>query len=136
MLKRRYVLAMAALGLVLALMLQGCASTPTSASKSPRDLLLQSGFRQDVVDEPAEAKHFPKVPSDQLLCYTDKAGSRKCYAFKDPATNSMYIGDEAAFKRYVEEAAKQQLAPKYTTPFSQPDDPQFWPIWVDKQGGG
>lgn len=132
----RCFLAIAALTLVLALMLQGCASTPSSSGKSPRDLLLSSGFRQDVADEPGEIKHFQKVPSEQLLCYTDKSGSRKCYAFKDPATNSMYIGDEAAFQRYVGEAVKQQFDPKQTTPFTQPDDPQFWPIWVDKQGGG
>lgn len=130
----RYFLAIAALGLVLALMIQGCATTPSGAGKSPRDTLLSAGFKQDVADEPAEIKHFPKVPSEQLLCY--QKGDKKCYAYKDPATNSMYIGDEAAFKRYVDQAVKDQLDHKYQTPFTQPDDPQFWPIWVDKQGGG
>jgi len=130
----RYILTMAALGLVLALMLQGCASTSGGSGKSPRDVLLSSGFKQDVADEPGEIKHFQQVPSEKLLCYTK--GDQKCYAFKDPATNSMYIGDEAAFKRYVDQAVQQQLDTKYRTPFMQPDDPQFWPMWVDKQGGG
>jgi len=130
----RYLVAIAALSLVLALMLQGCASTPSGSGKSPRDLLLSSGFKQDVADEPGEIKHFPKVPSEQMLCY--QQGDKKCYAFKDPATNSMYIGDDAAFKRYVDQAVANQIDKKYHTPVLQQDDPQFWPLWVDKQGGG
>jgi hypothetical protein len=131
---KRYLWAIAAMSLVLALMLQGCATTPSGAGKSPRDLLVSSGFKQDVADEPGEIKHFPKVPSEQLLCY--QRGDQKCYAYKDPATNSMYIGDEAAFKRYIDRAVTEQLDKKYQTPVLQPDDPQFWPLWVDKYGGG
>jgi hypothetical protein len=133
---RWYPLALLAWFVILALTMTGCAATSsTSASgKSQRDLLLAAGFRKDVADQPGEIKHFQKLPPEKLLCY--QRGNEKCYTLKDPVTNSMYIGDEAAFRRYLDLVIQERLDKSYQQYRLQEDDPEFWKLWVDKQGGG
>jgi hypothetical protein len=131
---RRYRPVIMALGIMLALTMTGCATTPSGSAKSPRELMLKAGYQQNVADQPEEIKHFQKLPAGKMLCYV--RGDQKCYAYKDVNTNSMYVGDEAAFKRYVDRIVQERMDQSYQQPTMQPDDPQFWNIWVDKQGGG
>lgn len=132
--KRLHHVGIFAMFIVLALTLLGCATTSPGTATSPRDLMLSAGFKQDVADQPGEIKHLQKVPGEKMLCYQREG--QKCYAFKDPATNSMYIGDEAAFKRYLDRAIQERLDQKYHSPSLMENDPEFWNQWVDKSGGG
>lgn len=122
-----------ALAAMLALTLTGCATTPGGSGKSPRDLMLSAGFKQDAADQPGEIKHFQKLPAQKMLCY--QRGDQKCYAYKDPGTNSMYLGDEAGFKRYVDRVIQEQMDKSHQQFQLQEDDPEFWNLWIDKYGG-
>lgn len=132
--KRISGLAILVMCIMVALAFSGCATTSTGAAPSPRDLMVDAGFKQNVADEPAEKKHFDKLPGEKVLCYV--RDGQKCYAYKDPATNSVYLGDEAAFNRYLDRAIQERLDRKHQMPFQIENDPEFWTIWMDRYGGG
>jgi hypothetical protein len=135
MAKRAYFPLILVMSLVLALSLTTWAGPAAAqAAKSQAQVLKDSGFKQDVVDTPAEAKHSEKLPEGKLLCY--QRDGQKCYAFKDPATNSMFIGDEAAFQRYLDRSIQEKMDNRSRETIWQESDPQFWNMWVDKSGGG
>jgi len=118
---------------VIAIGLAGCATGPTAAApaKTLPEMLKAAGFKVYSADTPPKMAHLQTCPADTLMIH-ERAGA-KCYAFADPTSNSMYMGDEAAYMRYRKalEGQEHKIMEKRIE-----DDPQFWPMWGSRWGGG
>jgi hypothetical protein len=118
---------------VIAIGLAGCATGPaaTAPAKTRPEMLKEAGFKLFPAGTDQEKAHLQVCPSDTLMIH-ERAGA-KCYAFADPASNSMYMGDEAAYWRYRKalEGQEQKIMEQRIE-----NDPQFWPMWGSRWGGG
>lgn len=118
---------------VIAIGLAGCATGPavTAPGRTMPEMLQEAGFKASPANTPQKMAYLQTCPKDTLMIHT-RPGA-KVYCFVDPATNSMYMGDEAAYQRLQDLLGKQQQKIEEQRIES---DPQFWPLWVDRQGGG
>ena len=74
------------------------------------------------------------MPPEQLV--PKKKGDKTLYAYFAPGTQR-YVGDEAAYQRFINLAVMQNLEPRRrAVTETNPDDPQFWTLWENSQGGG
>lgn len=97
-------------------------------------VMQDSGFKQWKVDTPKEKAYFKKVPSDQIVTFKRK--DQTIHVYSHPQTGNVYFGDDAAHQKYLIKLKAQNMTPKNQGPFSDPDDPEFWDMWEDSQGGG
>lgn len=116
---------------VIGISLIGCAGTPTTKApaKTTLELLKQAGFQVLPAETPQELAHLQSCPKDTLMIH-EREGS-KYYAFADSASKSMYIGDEAAYRRFkalLEERDERILVQRLR-------DTQFWMMWGVRAGG-
>jgi hypothetical protein len=118
---------------VIGISLVGCAGAPTATApaKTRPEMLKEAGFKAFPAGTDQEKAHLKTCPGDTLMIH-ERAGS-KCYAFADPTSNSMYMGDEAAYLRYRKalEGQEQKIMEQRIE-----NDPQFWPMWGSRWGGG
>jgi hypothetical protein len=118
---------------VIGISLVGCAAgtTVSAPAQTMPEMLKEAGFKAFPADTPQKMAHLQTCPSDTLMVH-ERPGT-KCYAFSDPASKTMYIGDEAAYGCLQDllEKQKQKIMEQRIQ-----SDPQFWPQWVDSQGGG
>lgn len=113
--------------------LAGCATGPTTAAaKTMPEMLTAAGFKTYAAATPEQVKHLKTCPPDTLMIQ-ERKGAVGCYAFSDQKTNTMYIGDEAAYWRFKKalEEQEQKLEEQRMQ-----DDPEFWPMWGPRWGGG
>jgi hypothetical protein len=131
--KRTAALVGVMLVVVVGLSLVGCAGTPTATAptKTMPEMLKESGFKAFPAGSEREKAHLQLCPKDTLMIH-ERPGT-KCYAFSDPATKSMYVGDEAAYWRLQDSLDRQQQKIRQQRIES---DPEFWNLWMDSQGGG
>lgn len=113
------------------LSLVGCATEPTAASKSLPEMLSDAGFSPYVANTPQRKAYLESCPKN-LLMVQEKKGA-VCYAFTEPNSNTVYIGDQAAYWRLKQKLSSQEQSIQEQRIES---DPQFWNMWVDSQGGG
>ncbi|MHB9071940.1 MAG: hypothetical protein ACYC6G_00290 [Desulfobaccales bacterium] len=118
---------------VIGISLIGCAGAPiaTAPAKTMPKMLQDAGFKAHPADTPQKMAHLQTCPRDTLMVQ-ERPGT-KCYAFSDPASKTMHVGDEAAYRRLQGLLQKQEQKIREERIES---DPQFWPLWVDSQGGG
>jgi hypothetical protein len=118
---------------VIGLSLVGCAVGPTAKAptKTLPEMLREAGFRAFPADTPQAMAHLKTCPADTLMIH-ERPGAR-CYAFADPATKSMYIGDEAAYQRLQTLLEKQQQKIRQQ---KMQEDPLFWQMWYTRSGLG
>lgn len=113
--------------------LVGCAATPTvtAPTKTMPEMLREAGFKVFPAETPQELAHLQVCPKETVMIH-ERPGIR-CYAFADPLGKAMYIGDEAAYRRLQGLLEKQQQRIREQRI---QDDPQFWPMWGPRWGGG
>ena len=59
------------------------------------------------------------------------------YAYYAPGTQRLYVGDEVAYQTFINLAVEQSLEPRRrAVTITNPDDPEFWTLWQNSQGGG
>ena len=118
---------------VIGISLVGCAGAPTAGApaKTMPELLQEAGFKGFPANTPQEMAHLQSCPTGTLMVH--KRPSAVCYAFPDQASKTMYLGDEAAYGRLQDLLNQQQQKIEER---SIENDPQFWTLWVDSQGGG
>lgn len=118
---------------IIGLCLAGCAGAPTATApaKTRAQMLQEAGFKMYKAQTPQELAHLKVCPPETLMIHERQGAT--CYAFSDPATNTMYIGDEAAYWRFNDMLEKQ--AEKIQEQKIQ-SDPEFWPMWGPRWGGG
>ena len=117
---------------VMGISLVGCAVGPTvtAPAKTMPEMLKEAGFKAFPAGTPQEMAHLQSCPQETLMIH--KRPGAMCYAFSDPASKSMYLGDEEAywrFKALLEKQEQKIIEQKIE------DDPQFWTIWGHKFGG-
>jgi len=118
---------------VIGLSVVGCAAGPgaTSQPSSMPEMLQAAGFKPYTADTPQRLAYLKSCPKDVLV--THERRSQVCYAFTDAATNTVYLGDAAAYSRLQDALDAQQ---KKIETQMQESNPEFWSMWEDRQGGG
>jgi hypothetical protein len=131
--KRTSFLPVILVGLV-AICLAGCATGPPAAApaKTMPEMLTAAGFKAFPAATPEQVKHLKTCPPETLMIH-ERKGAVGCYAFADQKTDTMYIGDEAAYWRFKKALAEQQRKIEEQRIES---DPQFWTMWGARWGGG
>lgn len=137
MLEMRWLLVMAALGLLLGGCAAGTATGPTqvAAPGGMEEMLVQAGFKILPEDSPRCQKVCRTMPPEQLV--PEKKGDKMVYAYYAPGTHRLYVGDEVAYQTFINLAVQQSLEPRRrAVTITTPDDPEFWTLWENSQGGG
>jgi len=119
--------------MTIGLSLAGCATGPTSPApvKTRTEMLKEAGFKEIVAATPQEKAYLKTCPANTLMIQ-HRPGAQ-CYAFSDPNSNTMYIGDEAAYQRFQNLLERQQEKINIQREES---NPEFWTLWGDKYGAG
>ena len=133
----RWLLGMAALALLLGSCAAGSAGGPTQAAApgGMEQMLVQAGFKILPEDSPRCQAVCQKLPPEQLV--PQKKGDKIAYAYYAPGTHRLYMGDEAAYQNFINLAVIQNLEPRRRAVMETvPDDPEFWTLWSNSQGGG
>ena len=136
-LRMRWLLVMAAVGLLLGGCAAGTAGGPTqaSATSSMEQMLVQADFKIFPENSPKCQAVCQKMPTEQLV--PQKKGDQIAYAYYAPGTQRLYVGDEAAYQRFINLAVIQNLEPRKRAVYETvPNDPEFWTLWSGSQGGG
>jgi len=126
-----YVLLAALIGIFLA----GCATGP-SASSTPTqsDLLKQAGFKAHTPASPQRVALVDTLPAKKVVLNQYK---QPLYLVcTDQDSNQCYLGDKASYGRYQQLAIQNAIAEDQHKVSEERQDPEFWNMWVDSQGGG
>ena len=137
MLMMTWLLAMVALSFVLSGCAAGTATGPTQvfAPNRMEGMLVEAGFKIFPETSPDCQAVFRKLPPEQLV--PQKKGDQMAYAYYAPGTQRLYVGDEAAYQRFINLAVVQNLEPRRRAVYETvPNDPEFWTLWSSSQGGG
>jgi hypothetical protein len=137
MIGMRWLLVMAAIGLLLGGCATGTAGSPTqvSASSGMEQLLVQAGFKIFPENSPKCQAVCRKMTPEQLV--PQKKGDQIAYAYYAPGTQRLYVGDEIAYQTFINMAVQQNLEPRKRAVYETvPNDPEFWTLWSSSQGGG
>ena len=133
----RWLLSMVALSFWLSACAAGTTGGPSQAAapSSMEELLIQAGFEIFPESSPKCQRVCQTMPPEQLV--PEKKGDKMLYAYYAPAAKRLYVGDEAAYQRFINLAVLKSLEPRKRAVLETvPDDPQFWTMWQDRHGGG
>jgi hypothetical protein len=130
---------------VVSFLLSGCAAGPaagpaTGPTQAPatsrmEQMLVQAGFKLFPETSPDCQAVCRKLPSGQLVPH--KKGDQMVYAYVSPDAKRLYAGDEAAYQRFINLAVVQNLEPRQrAVTETNTEDPEFWTLWQNSQGGG
>jgi len=109
---------------IIGITLVGCATGPTDTTpaKPTPAMLRDAGFRPYYADTPEKMAHLKTCPPETLMIQ-EQPGA-KCYAIADPTSNTMYIGDAAAYQRLKTLMVENQRLSE-----RQVKDAMFWNLW-------
>ncbi len=117
----------------IAMLLTGCASGPTASQPaSPLYLLTTAGFQPWPVNlqTPKSQALMNSIPPGKLVTYTSDGTTYHVYA--DETSQTLYFGDEAAYRKYLVMSQGQQLCERV-----EGQNPQhFWGCFVEFQEAG
>jgi hypothetical protein len=91
----------------LALLSQANCAT-TNGTPKFEDMLTKAGFRLKQADTPAKEAHLLDLPPKTIVQV--KQQGRSFYAFADPDNKVLYVGNDAAYQRFLI-MRSHQLAP-------------------------
>jgi len=97
-------------------------------------VLLDSGFKKWTAKSPQQQDMFQTVPSDKIVTFKKK--NKTAHASYHPQSGALYVGDDTAYQNYLKNAPAKGITPKARQDADTPNDPQFWDMWEDSQGGG
>jgi hypothetical protein len=123
---------------VLGIALLGCAAGPGPSSSAPRsqdDLLNAAGFRTYVAKTPKSLSYLKTLPPQEIVKHHYQ-GTNRFLVCTDQNSKACYVGDEAAFQRYQNLAAQEDLAASKRNVSQERWDPEATELWADSQGAG
>ncbi len=131
----RCLMGMAALSLLLTGCAAGTATGPTQAPapSGMEEMLAGAGFKVIPADNPKRQAILQKLPPRKLVPH--KKDQQMVYVYTVPEAQRLYVGDEAAYQRFINQAVLKKLEEQHRTPASPSTDPEFWVMWEDSQGG-
>jgi len=121
--------------MVIGMVMAGCATGPSAGpSKSQPDLLNEAGFKAYTPSSSQHLSYVQTLPAKKVVSnkYQDKVLYLVC---TDPDSRQCYLGDEAAYQRYQQMAIQQSFADEHHRVSEERQDPVFWSMWIDSQGG-
>ncbi|MBI4795859.1 MAG: hypothetical protein HY790_08505 [Deltaproteobacteria bacterium] len=132
-LKDRFIAAL--LFLSLALFLAGCAGGQTTQNLVKTEYFLeQAGFqRWDVnMTTPKRQALLNSIPRGKISTF--ERGGVTYHAYTDEAAQRLYVGDDAAYQKYLSMSKGRKLCERVVAP----DSSQFWSCYDEYQtmGGG
>jgi hypothetical protein len=132
----RWLISIVAVSFLLSGCATGTATGPSQAAapSSMENLLVQAGFKLIPESNPRGRAICQKLPAGQFCPH--QKGDQTVYGYVIPGTQRLYVGDEAAYQRFINLAVIQKLEER-DRPVAEPrTDPEFWQMWQDAQGGG
>jgi hypothetical protein len=127
-----YVLLAAVLGIALA----GCAAAPSSqAPRSQDDLLTAAGFTSYMAKTPQSLAYLKTLPPQEIVKHRYE-GTNRFLVCTDQNSKACYVGDEAAYQRYQNLAAQEDIAARKRNVKEERFDPEALQLWADSQGAG
>jgi hypothetical protein len=134
MAKWRQARAGAVAGLIVLMLLgYGCAGAQTTQNRVvTENLLTQAGFKpyQSNMETPKLAALLLAIPKGQITTF--KAGTRVYHAYPDERTNTIYVGDQAAYQKYLKLAHGRNVCTRVTAQNSS----AFWGCMDEMQKTG
>jgi hypothetical protein len=124
------------LAAVLAVAVLGCAAAPSSSQpRSQDDLLTAAGFTSYAAKTPQSLAYLKTLPPQEIVKHRCQ-GTNRFLVCTDQNSKACYVGDEAAFQRYQNLAAQEELAAKQRNVSQERWDPEATQLWADSQGAG
>jgi len=114
--------------------LLGWLGTAPALADDHETLLLNSGFKKVTADSTKKQNIFQTVPSNKIVTY--KCKDKTAHVSYHPKSGALYVGDDTAYQTYLNNAKAKGITPKERQDADTPDDPEFWSMWEDSQGGG
>jgi PBP1b-binding outer membrane lipoprotein LpoB len=115
------------------MLLNGCAGGQTSQQVvSPLYMLTTSGFQAwDVNDQtPKRQALMNSIPGGKIVAYTGEGAAY--YVYADTNSNTLYVGDEATYQKYLSMTKGKQLCERMEGQNQQ----EFWGCFVEFQAVG
>jgi hypothetical protein len=132
--KLRQVKSRAVIGLIfLSILLWGCGGMQSLQSEVTTEYLLgQAGFTQykPNMETPRTQALLDALPGGQITTF--RANGVPYHAYPDKRSNVLYVGDEAAYQKYVSMAQDKKLCQRVEAP----DSSGFWGCFQEMQQKG
>ncbi len=112
------------------LMLIGCAAQETGQNRVINEYLLKdAGFTPLPVNDqtPNRKALMAASPAGKFIDY--QVGPNKYYVYNDARSHTLYVGDEAAYQKFVSKMSDKQLCQSLDAEQSAP----FWSCFQDFQ---
>lgn len=113
--------------------LPGCATMRPSPTVTTEDLLVQAGFKPQVANTPQKEAHLRTLPQGAITPM--QRGKQVRYVYADAKRNVLYIGDREAWDRFHYLALERKIAAEKQKLSEMHTDPEFWSLYVDREGG-
>ncbi len=97
-------------------------------------VLLDSGFKKWSAGSSKNQTFFQTVPANKIVTYKRK--DTTAHVSYHPKSGALYVGDDTAYQNYLQNAKTKGITPKERQDADNSNDPQFWDMWEDSQGGG
>jgi hypothetical protein len=118
----------------LALLLGGCAGAQTTTQNlvTTEYFLQQAGFQKWAVNDttPKRQALLNNIPRGKITTF--EKGGVTYHAYTDENAQRLYIGDDAAYQKYVSISQGRKLCERVTAP----DSSQFWSCYDEYQKRG
>jgi hypothetical protein len=122
------------MGLLMAMVMAGCATgPPASPTKSQSDLLGEAGFKMYTPTSSQHLAYVKTLPAKKVV--SNKYKGKVLYLVcTNPDSKQCFLGDEAAYQRYRQLAIQQSIAAEQHQVSQERSDPEAWGLWLDSQG--
>ena len=117
----------------LAIFLHGCAGGQTTQNLVMTEYFLEkAGFQRWNVNDttPERQALMNSIPRGKITTFEKRGGTYHVYT--DEAAQRLYVGDDAAYQKYVSISQGRKLCERVVAP----DSSQFWTCYDEYQKGG
>jgi hypothetical protein len=115
-----------------ALLLSACANQRQQVVAKD-DMLEAAGFADHPANTPARQDMLRRLPPERFVQRT--RDGQPVYVFADPLVcNCLYVGDQAAYGRYVQEVQQRQIAQEQWEAERNEDAAWNWDEWDHSHG--
>jgi hypothetical protein len=133
--RTRVALVYVLLAAVIGIFLVGCATSPSGSSvPSQADLLKQAGFKTHTPASPQRVAVVNTLPAKKVVL--NQYNKPLYLVCPEPDSKQCFLGDKASYDRYQQLAIQNAIAEDQHKVSEERQDPEFWQMWVDSQGGG
>jgi len=133
MVRRKDAIYAALLFIFAALLLHGCAGKQTTQQVVKTEYFLtQAGFEKwDVnMETPKRQALLTSIPKGKITTF--EKGGLTYHAYADEGGQALYVGDDAAYQKYLSMTRGRKLCERVTAP----DSSQFWTCYDEFQKAG